>query len=72
MKLLGSLDLNGMGGGGDGTDDVQGLLESMMSQLMSKDLLYDPLKELDDKVSLIRCGWLWRGGAELRTVLVMV
>lgn len=39
--------------GEEGDDgDVKGLLENLMSQLMSKELLYEPLKELDDKVSL--------------------
>ncbi|KAI1792262.1 Pex19-domain-containing protein [Ganoderma leucocontextum] len=30
-------------------DDLKGMLETMMSQLMSKDVLYEPLKELHDK-----------------------
>lgn len=42
-------DLSDMGGeGADG--DVQGMLEGMMAQLMSKELLYEPMKELDEKV----------------------
>ncbi|VDB92416.1 unnamed protein product [Peniophora sp. CBMAI 1063] len=42
-KLLASL-------GGDSTDeDLHGILEGMMGQLMSKDVLYDPLKELHEK-----------------------
>ena len=36
--------------GGEGGEDVQGMLESMMSQLMSKELLYEPMKELNEKV----------------------
>ncbi|KAG8898139.1 Peroxisome chaperone and import receptor [Tulasnella sp. 403] len=35
--------------GDDDGEDMQGLLESMMAQLMSKELLYEPLKELDEK-----------------------
>ena len=31
-------------------EDLRGILEPMMSQLMSKDVLYEPLKELHDKV----------------------
>ncbi|KAI0367286.1 Pex19-domain-containing protein [Pilatotrama ljubarskyi] len=30
-------------------DELKGLLENMMSQLMSKEVLYEPLKELHDK-----------------------
>ncbi|PIL27093.1 transporter [Ganoderma sinense ZZ0214-1] len=30
-------------------EDLKGILETMMSQLMSKDVLYEPLKELHDK-----------------------
>lgn len=36
----------------DETDGaLQGMLEEMMGQLMSKEVLYEPLKELDDKVT---------------------
>jgi peroxin-19 len=35
---------------GDDTE-LQKVLENMMGQLMSKDVLYEPLKELNDKVS---------------------
>lgn len=31
--------------------DFQNMLEGMMSQLMSKDLLYEPMKDLASKVS---------------------
>lgn len=49
QALLSQLgDMGDMGDLGD-TEDVQGLLENMMSQLLSKDLLYEPLKELDEK-----------------------
>lgn len=45
--------LSQLGEGGEETEEqIQGLLESMMSQLMSKDVLYEPLKELHDKVRL--------------------
>ncbi|KAI0746308.1 Pex19 protein family-domain-containing protein [Daedaleopsis nitida] len=30
-------------------EELKGILETMMSQLMSKDVLYEPLKELNDK-----------------------
>ena len=39
-----------MGGGGEAEDGMQGILETMMSQLMSKEVLYEPLKEMHEKV----------------------
>ncbi|KAJ8596672.1 Pex19 protein [Rhizopogon salebrosus TDB-379] len=36
-------------GEGEGEDELQGVLEAMMGQLMGKDVLYEPLKELSDK-----------------------
>lgn len=42
--------LNNMGGDGEAEDGLQGLLETMMSQLMSKEVLYEPLKEMHEKV----------------------
>ncbi|KAH8088939.1 Pex19-domain-containing protein [Cristinia sonorae] len=36
-------------GGGETEEELQGILESMMTQLMSKDILYEPLKELHEK-----------------------
>jgi len=42
-------ELGKMGEGGEGDEDLQGILETMMSQLMSKEVLYEPLKELHDK-----------------------
>lgn len=39
-----------MGGDGDAEDGLQGMLETMMSQLMSKEVLYEPLKEMHEKV----------------------
>lgn len=49
--------LQDMGGkfAGDGAESEQGLqgvLEAMMSQLMSKEVLYEPLKELHEKASV--------------------
>jgi hypothetical protein len=38
------------GGEGDEAEDFQHVLESMMTQLMSREVLYEPLKELNDKV----------------------
>lgn len=37
-------------------DELQKVLENMMTELMSKEILYEPLKELHDKVHLL----LWR------------
>ena len=52
--IEGSNATGGLGGGagGDVEDaELQGMLETMMRQLMSKDVLYEPLKELNEKVS---------------------
>lgn len=46
---MGGLGLDGTGGG-EGEEELAGLLETMMGQLMSKDILYEPLKELSEKV----------------------
>ncbi|KAI0037111.1 Pex19 protein [Vararia minispora EC-137] len=43
QKLLSSL------GDSNIDEDLHGIIEGMMGQLMSKDVLYDPLKELQDK-----------------------
>ncbi|EDR10787.1 uncharacterized protein LACBIDRAFT_293286 [Laccaria bicolor S238N-H82] len=43
LKSLG--DLGGLGEGGD-ENELAGFLETMMGQLMSKEVLYEPLKEL--------------------------
>jgi peroxin-19 len=37
--------------GGEDGEDFENMLENMMGTLMSKDILYEPLKELVDKVS---------------------
>ena len=42
--------LGGDLGGEESEEELKGILETMMSQLMSKDVLYEPLKELHDKV----------------------
>lgn len=53
LKDLGLGDLGGLDGseGEENEAELAGFLESMMGQLMSKDILYDPLKELADGVS---------------------
>lgn len=53
--LLSSLgDLEGLGGeGSESGEELQGMLESMMTQLMSKEVIYEPLKELHEKVRYI-------------------
>jgi hypothetical protein len=43
--------LGSLGDLGD-DDSIQNLLEGMMGQLMGKDVLYEPLKELNDKVNI--------------------
>jgi peroxin-19 len=53
-KLLADLDLGALDdadGQGASEGDFQTMVEGMMTQLMSKDILYDPLKELQEKVS---------------------
>ncbi|KAF8271118.1 Pex19 protein [Lactarius quietus] len=48
-SILGPLgDLGGLGDLGD-DETIQNFLEGMMGQLMGKDILYEPLKELNDK-----------------------
>ncbi|PPR07535.1 hypothetical protein CVT26_013559 [Gymnopilus dilepis] len=51
LKTLGDLGLGegGDGAEGDGSEEqLAGFLENMMGQLMSKEVLYEPLKELAD------------------------
>ena len=35
--------------GGESEEELQGILETMMTQLMSKEVLYEPIKELHEK-----------------------
>jgi peroxin-19 len=42
--------LGNTGGEGDTEEGLQGFLETMMSQLVSKEVLYEPLKEIHEKV----------------------
>lgn len=49
LDALGGLEgLEGL----DGDDDIGGLLDGMMSQLMNKEILEEPMSELEAKVSL--------------------
>lgn len=48
--------LGGEGGMPEGEEGMAKMLESMMGELMSKEVLYEPLKELRDKVSGRRSG----------------
>ena len=41
----------GLDGTGEDNEELQDMLETMMQQLMSKEVLYEPLKELNQKVS---------------------
>ncbi|PWO00932.1 Pex19-domain-containing protein [Tilletiopsis washingtonensis] len=47
-KLMAALGGGGAGGEG-GDEDLAKMLENMMGELMSKEVLYEPLKELRDK-----------------------
>jgi len=48
-QLLKSLGEMGEGAEGDGAEGLQGMIEGMMGQLMGKEILYEPLQELDTK-----------------------
>lgn len=47
-QMLASMESGGFGGEG-GDEDFSKVLMSMMEQLTNKDILYEPMKELDDK-----------------------
>jgi peroxin-19 len=49
-EMLKQLDTAGGGDGLGGEMGMAKLLEGMMEQLMSKEILYEPLKDLNDKV----------------------
>lgn len=51
--LSGMPDLSQLGDLG-GEEGLQGMLDEMMKQLMSREMLYEPLKELSEKVCRIR------------------
>ncbi|KAF8315010.1 hypothetical protein DL93DRAFT_956661 [Clavulina sp. PMI_390] len=49
-KILADLNLDNLDLGADGEDPgMQAMLENMMASLMTKEMLYDPLKELETK-----------------------
>lgn len=57
-KASGSTDdlaelLNQFSQGGQDEEGLQGMIEGMMGQLMSKEILYEPLVEMNDKVRLV-------------------
>jgi peroxin-19 len=43
----------------DGGEGLQGMIENMMGQLMSKDILYEPLVEMNSKVSTTSTWRIW-------------
>ena len=48
--LLKEMEAGGMGmGAGEGDEDLSKMLLGMMEQLTNKEILYEPMKELDDK-----------------------
>ena len=51
-----SLNLGPDGGGDDGEASFIPMMQNMMSNLLSKEILYPSLKDLADKVSLLRLG----------------
>jgi peroxin-19 len=48
-QMLASMEGGGGFGGGEGEEDFSKVLMGMMEQLTNKDILYEPMKELDDK-----------------------
>lgn len=52
MSLLKDVDLN-KEELGESEEEMAAMLEGMMGTLMSKEILYEPLKELADKVMLL-------------------
>ena len=50
-EMLRQLDTAGGGDGRGGEEGMAKLLEGMMEQLMSKEILYEPMKDLQQKVS---------------------
>ena len=55
-EMLRQLDSAGGGDGMGGEAGMANLLEGMMEQLMSKDVLYEPMKDLQEKVRIhIEC-----------------
>jgi peroxin-19 len=57
--LLAQLGEGGLEGLGEGDDDLGGLLDGMMSQLMTKEVLEEPMTELASKVGtmgIATCG----------------
>jgi peroxin-19 len=47
--LLREMEAGGLGGGAGGEEDFSKVLLGMMEQLTNKEILYEPMKELDDK-----------------------
>jgi peroxin-19 len=61
-QLLASLGEMGEGGAGEQSEEeLQEMLEGMMAQLMSKEILHEPLKELVEKFP----GWLKENASKL-------
>ncbi|KAI8934191.1 hypothetical protein NX059_008940 [Plenodomus lindquistii] len=48
-QMLASMEGGNFGGGEGGDEDFSKILMGMMEQLTNKDILYEPMKELDDK-----------------------
>lgn len=48
-QMLASMENGNFGGGEGGDEDFSKILMGMMEQLTNRDILYEPMKELDDK-----------------------
>jgi len=57
-QMLKEMEKNGMGGESGGEEDFNGMLMGMMEQLTNKDILYEPMKDLNDKYP----AWIEKNG----------
>jgi len=53
VKQLAEMSGQGDGNGIGGEEGMTKLLEGMMEQLMSKDILYEPMKDLQERVRIV-------------------
>ena len=59
--MLKEMEKGGMGGGFGSDEDFSKMLMGMMEQLTNKEILYEPMKELDQKFP----GWLEENGEKV-------
>ena len=59
--MLQDLGLGGGGGGGGGEDEAGNLfplMQTMLENILCKEILYPPIKEIVDKVSVVGLHWV--------------